>query len=158
MSVRGVELNFVNANGIFRSKAIKHPNIRSNNIRGILGLADTRVSVEQHKRLSAQHNKDSLIGGVKQRFFGTSADILHPHKSGGCAIFFGQNYLKECIEVKYDTSNQRRFVNLVAILQNGIKTMISCFYLHATSMERKNKLALIQYANQEQPGCNRLNV
>ena len=92
MSINCVELNFLNVNGIFRNKAIKHPNIRSNNIQGILGLADTRVSAEQHKRLSAQHNKDSLIGGTKQRFFGTSADILHPHKSGGCAIFFGQNY------------------------------------------------------------------
>ena len=130
MSVRGVELSFVNANGIFKGKKIKHPNIRSNNIRGILGLADTRVSLEQHKSLSTQHNKDSLIGGVKQRFFGTSADTLHPHKSGGCAIFFGHNYLKKCIEVKYDTSNQRRFVNLVAVLQNGIKILISCFYLH----------------------------
>ena len=144
MSVRGVELSFVNANGVFKEKKIKHPNIRANNIRGILGLADTRVSVEQHRILSYQHNKDSSIGGVKQRFFGTIADTQHPHKSGGCAIFFGRNYLKKCIEVRYDNSNQRRFVNLVAVLQNGIKILISCFYLHATSMERKNKIALIQ--------------
>ena len=83
MSINGIELNFVNANRIFRNNTIKHPNIGSNNIRGILGLADTRVNSDQHKRLSVQHNKASSIGGTKQRFFGTSADILHPQKSGG---------------------------------------------------------------------------
>ena len=144
MSVRGVEISFVNANGVYNNKKIKHPNIRANNIRGILGLADTRISVEQHRILSLQHNKDSSIGGSKQRFFGTSADTLNPHKSGGCAVFFGRNYLKKCLDVSYDTSNQRRFVNLVAILKNGIKILVSCFYLHANSSERKNKIELIQ--------------
>ena len=89
MPINGIDINFVNANGIFCNQRIKHPDIRLNNIRGILGLADTRVNLNQHKQLSKLHNKACVIGETKQRFFSTSTDILQPHKFGGCAIFFG---------------------------------------------------------------------
>ena len=131
-------------NGLFFENKIRIPQVGGANVKGILCLADTRNSPTQHAKISQIHNKSDCIGVYKQRFFGTASDPLNPHRSGGCAIFFGHGYLNTCEEVVYDTSNQKRFVIVLAKLSNGSRALICCFYLHAASSERRNKILLIK--------------
>ena len=143
-ALNGIYVSFINVNGLFFENKIRIPQVGSANVKGFLCLADTRISLTQHAKISHIHNKSDCIGSHKQRFFGTASDPLNPHRSGGCAILFGKGYLHSCEEVVYDESNQRRFVVVLAKLSNGSRALICCFYLHAASSERRNKIALIK--------------